>query len=124
MHKRGATIFELSFSFPAYVAFSHSAHSFIVYFFFCWVCQDGHLSVLQVLSFVCLDWVYYSFSFSISPFSTGCYCVMSMNMNYGNCRATTTRTTTSEQEPEYSKYSQSHLAQFFVGHFLSFAREF
>lgn len=34
MHKRGATIFELSFSFPAYVAFSHSAHSFIVYFFF------------------------------------------------------------------------------------------
>jgi len=34
MHERGATIFELSFSFPAYVAFSHSAHSFIVYFFF------------------------------------------------------------------------------------------
>jgi len=40
-----------------------------------------------------------------------------MNMNYGNCRATTTRTTTSEQEPEYSQYSQSHLAPFFCSPF-------
>jgi len=31
-----------------------------------WVCWDGHLPVLQVLSFVCLDSV--SFSFYISPF--------------------------------------------------------